>query len=128
MSEPLDVLRAVAAKLEQVTGLRCHATAPGSVTTPAAVCELAGLTAPSTLSGTATYTIKVILLVQLGDQRNSQERTLELIDPAGTVATSALVALLDYSPASEVKFEGPGLLDYAGQQYHGGIFTVTVMA
>jgi hypothetical protein len=122
------VLDDLADALDQVTGLAAHSKHPENIKTPAAICELASITAPSTLGTVAEYTVRVILAVQVGDKRNSQERTLALIDPAGTVATSALVALLSDDPVRQVLFEGPGLIGYGDQQFHGGVFTVNVLA
>jgi hypothetical protein len=44
------------------------------------------------------------------------------------VNASAFAALLDYDPASQVVFEGPGLVEFGGQQYAGGILTITAFA
>jgi hypothetical protein len=126
VSAPQDVLEALATSLEQVYGLNVYSYTPGSVSTPAAVCEIAGLTSPSHLGGGVDYTIRVLLLVQAGDQAYSQERTLELIDPSGSTSTSVLVALLDYDPATAVEFEGPSLVEFGGALYAGGIFTTEV--
>lgn len=128
MSQPQDVLNAVKAALDQVTGLRCHATHPGQVNTPAAVCEISRVLAPGTLGTAAEYTVRVALLVQVGDQRNSQERTLALIDPTGDVTESAHAALQDYPHTKQVLFEGPGLVQYGDQPFHGGVFTLEILA
>jgi hypothetical protein len=123
MSGPGDLLDSLADSLGQVTGLRAHDKTPGNVHPPAAVCEIAGVTAPSAHGGTADYVVKVMLLVQLGEQRQSQDRTFDLIDPGGTVSTSAFAALLSNQSVGQVEFEGPGVVEYGGQQYVGGIFT-----
>lgn len=128
MSSPQDVLEAVATSLAQVDGLRTHSTVPGSVAPPAAIVDIASITAPTSLGLSAEYRVRVTLLVQVGDQRNSQVRTLDLIDPLGTVTKSAFAALLDHAAASQVLFEGPGLVEHGGQQFSGGIFTVTIYA
>jgi hypothetical protein len=127
MTTPQGVLDDVADSLDQVGGLRCHSKTPGQVTPPAAVCELDRIVSPSSFGTTATYRVRVVLMVQVGDQRNSQERTLGYIDPTGAVTDSAFAALLDYAPAQAVTFEGPGLVEYGGTQYAGGIFTVEVI-
>lgn len=126
MTTPAGAVAAVADALGDVQGLRVHETAPGSVATPAAVVELASILAPASLGSTADYRVRVLLLVQRGDQRNSQERTLALIDPTGVANTSAFAALLDEPTVGQVEFEGPGLIEYGGQQYAGGIFTAEV--
>jgi hypothetical protein len=123
-----SVLDDLADSLDQVTGLRCHSKHPDNIATPAAICELATILAPSTLGTSAGYTIRVVLLVQVSDKRNTQERTLALIDPTGTVSTSAFAAILDHDPVSQVLFEGPGVIGYGDQQFHGGVFTVNVLA
>lgn len=120
---------AVAAKLNQVTGLRTHSTDPGSVSAlPAAVCEIATITAPSAMGGSADYAVRVFLLVQKGDVRNSQERTLALIDPSGTVSTSAFAALGDYRGTGQIVVEQAGIIDYGGTSFYGAVFTVEVYA
>ena len=126
MSAPQDVLEAVAVTLGQVDGLRTHSYTPGSVAPPAAIVEIASITAPSHLGSSADYQIRVILLVQLGDNRSSQVRTQELIDPIGTVASSVFAALLAHGTSGPVSFEGPGLVPHGGQDYSGGIFTFEV--
>lgn len=126
MTTPAGAVTAVATALNDVTGLRVHETTPGAVQTPAAVVELAGITAPATFGNTADYRVRVLLLVQRGDQRNSQERTLALIDPTGSAGTSAFAALLDEPTVGQVEFEGPGTVSYGGQEYAGGIFTAEV--
>ena len=128
MSAPQDVLEAVADTLGQVDGLRIHSYTPGSVAPPAAIVEIASITAPSTFGSFANYQIRVILLVQIGDNRSSQVRTQEFIDPTGAASSSVFAALLDHDPASSVRFEGPGLVPHGGQDYSGGIFTLDIHA
>lgn len=126
MTTPAAAISAVATAANQVTGLRVHGTVPGSISPPAAVVELAGITAPASLGSTADYRVRVTLLSQRGDQRNSQERTLALIDPTGTAASSVFAALLTEATVGQVEFEGPGLIEFGGQQYVGGVFTAEV--
>ena len=126
MSGPQDVLEAVATTLSQVAGISVHSTTPGTVAPPAAIVEIASITAPSTFGVTADYGVRVILLVQAGDNRSSQLRTQELIDPAGSVSSSVFAALLDHDPGGQVVFEGPGLVPHGGQEYSGGIFRLEV--
>lgn len=126
MTTPAGAVAAVADALGDVQGLRVHETAPGSVATPAAVVELVGITAPASLGNTADYRVRVVLLVQRGDQRNSQERAYALIDPTGSASSSAFAALLTESTVGQVEFEGLSLIEFGGQQYVGGIFTAEV--
>lgn len=128
MSVPQDLLTDVASALDSVSGLRTHSTVPGTVKTPAAVCEIAQIRAPAQFGTVGEYTVRVTLMVQAGDQRNAQERLYTLIDPAGTTSASAFAALLSYTPANQVVFEGPGTIEFGGDQFAGGIFTVTVFA
>jgi len=120
-------LAAIATAVDQVANLRVQ-TKYGKANPACAVVELDRVTAPATHSGGANYLVRVLLLVQVGDFRNCLDRIYTLVDPAGTVSTSALVALLDYDAAGEVSFDGPGLVEYGGQTYGGGVFTVEVFA
>jgi hypothetical protein len=125
---PLEALDGVADAVAAVTGMHTYSKTPGPIATPAALTELAGIVAPTDTGGTAVYSVKVVLLVQKGDQINSQERTLALLDPTGSTTASVFAALLDYDPVGQVSFDGPGLVEHSGQQYVGGIFTVTVFS
>lgn len=124
---PSEVIEAITEALAQVDGLRVPTTVPGQAQPPTAIAEIAGVTAPSALGGSADYQVRVTLLVQRGDQRDSQARTLALIDPDGTESTSVLAALLSVPEVGQVEFDGPGLVTWADQQYSGGIFTLTVL-
>jgi hypothetical protein len=128
VSQPGDILTAVSGALDAVTGLNCYPKNPGSVVTPAAVVEIASITSPAVFGAGADYSVRVLLLVQRGEQSNSQTRTHTLIDPVGAASTSAFTALLAYAGAGQVEFDGPGLVEYGGHQYAGGIFTVAVMS
>jgi hypothetical protein len=123
VTSPASVLASIETALDGVTGLRAQLR-QGKATTPGAIVLLDGITAPSALGGSADYQIRVLLLVQLGEVRDSLERVLEFINPDGTTATSVLAALLSVSAVGQVTFEGPGLVPWGGQDYAGGIFTV----
>jgi hypothetical protein len=127
MSQPGDILSAVSSALGSVTGLNCYPKNPGKAVVPAAVCEIAEITAPTTFGTSADYTVRVRLLVQLGEFKDSDDRTNTLIDPAGATSASVFAALLGHAPDSQVKFE-KGLVEYGNQQYAGGIFTFEVYA
>jgi hypothetical protein len=122
MTSPAAALEDVSAALDGVAGLRPQVKA-GKINTPCAIVELAGLSTPSQFGGSADYKIRVILLVQVGDYRNSLERVWEFIDPDGTTSTSAVAALLTVDALGSVSFDGPGLVEWGGAQYAGGIFT-----
>lgn len=119
---PAGAIGAVATALAAVDGLRVHETVPGSVAAPAAVIEIAGISAPATFDGSVTYQMRVTLLIQRGDQRSSQETTYAFIDP--TDPDSVFGALLDVDEGGPVSFDGPGTIEYAGTSYAGGIFTL----
>lgn len=123
---PTEVLGRVKTALDQVQDLRVHDHVPGSVSPPAAVVEINAITAPSMLGGGADYRVQVSLLVQRGDQRSSQDRTLLLVDPEGPVSRSVFAALLSVDEVGQVAMEGPGTIEWGGQQYAGAILTVTV--
>lgn len=120
-------LTAVAAAVDTVTGLRVQ-TDSGKANTPAAVVELAGIRSPVATGGITLLQVRIRLLVQVGEFRNCLERIHAFVDPAGTTATSVYAALLDYAPAGDIAFEGPGLVEYGGQTYGGGVFTCEVYA
>ena len=120
-------LEDIATAVDQVANLRVQ-TKYGKANPACAVVELDRVTAPATHSGGANYLVRVLLLVQIGDFRNSLDRIYAFADPAGTVSTSVLTALLSYANAGEVSFDGPGLVEYGGQTYGGGVFTVEVFA
>lgn len=109
----------------QVAGLRTKLNA-GKVNPPAAVIELDRLIAPSTQGDTADYLVRVLVLVQVGDFRNALERIWTLIEPSGPVSSSLVTAMLSNRQVGQVTFEGPGLVEYAGTQYGGGILTCEV--
>lgn len=121
---PDTAIQTVATALDQVSGLRAPTAMPGSATPPTVITEIAAIRAPESFDGSVAYVMRCTLLVARSDQRNSQERTWALIDPTGSVSTSAFAALLSISAAGSVVFEGPGTVEYGGQQYAGGIFTV----
>jgi hypothetical protein len=124
MSEPKDILTAVATQLDLVTGLR-PTTKAGKPQVPAAIVELDGITAPGEFGGSADYQVRVVLLVALGEFRASIDKILELADPDGTTSTSAFAALLGYGPAGPIRFD-MGDVEHSGQTYGGGIFTFPV--
>lgn len=118
-----SALESLSTSLDQVSGLRPQ-TKTGKVNTPAAVVELDRVVAP-VAAGAEDYVVRVILAVQVGDFRNCLERIWAYADPNGTVATSAMAALLSNNSVGQVTFEA-GSVDYAGQTYGGGVFTCTV--
>lgn len=120
-------IEAVGTAVDSVTGLRVQ-TKAGKATPPGAVVELAGITAPVAHGGIQLLTVKILLLVQVGDFRNVLERIYAYADPNGTTATSVFKALLEYEDAGDIEFEGPGLVEYGGQVYGGGVFTAQVFA
>lgn len=120
-------LEAVGSALETVTGLRVQ-TKAGKANVPAAVVELAGIAAPVAHGGIQSLTVRVLLLVQLGDFRNALERIYAYADPGGATATSVFKCLLEYEDAGDIEFEGPALVEYGGQVYGGGVFTAQVFA
>jgi hypothetical protein len=121
-----STIDSIRTSVDQVNGLRAPTTA-GKVTPPAAVVELDGITTPSVMGGTFDGQIRVLLLVQVGDFRNVTDRILTLVEPEGTVTDSVVVALLSNDQVGQVSFEGPGLLDYGGQTYGGGVLTCSVI-
>lgn len=118
-------LEAVASAIDSVTGLRVQ-TKAGQANAPAAVVELAGIQSPSRFGGGSEVTVRILLLVQVGDFRSVLERIYAYADPAGTTSTSVYAALLGYAAAGDIEFDGPGLVPYNGKEYGGGIFTVRV--
>jgi hypothetical protein len=122
VTSPASVLSSIETALDGA-GLRAQ-TKQGKATTPGAVILLDGVTAPAVHGGGADYAIRVLLLVQVGELRNSLDRVLTLVDPDGPTTTSALAALLSVASVGQVEFEGPGLVPWDGQEYAGGIFTV----
>jgi hypothetical protein len=122
VTSPASALSTISTALDGVTGLRPQVKA-GKINTPCAIVELAGMTAPSALGSVSDYKIRVLLLVQVGDYRNSLERIWDFINPDGTAANSVTVALLTVGALGPVEFDGPGLVEWAGQQYAGGIYT-----
>lgn len=127
MSQPQDIIEAVGTALDVVTGLRVQ-TKAGKAHVPGVVVELDRINAPVTTDGAVDYAVRVLLLVQMGEFRNSLERIWDYADPAGSTSTSVFAALLSYGPSGDVVFDGPGLVEYGGQQYGGGVFTVEVFA
>jgi hypothetical protein len=123
MTSPAATLTAISTALDGVTGLRPQVKA-GKANTPAAIVEMLGLTYPSALGGSVDYQMRVRLLVQLGEFRNSLERVWEFVDPDGTTATSALVALQSVAAVGDVRFEA-GDVEWDGQSYAGGVFEFT---
>jgi hypothetical protein len=122
VSAPQEALEAVADAIGQVGDLNVYSYTPGAVRTPAAVCEIAAIDAPTALGGSVDYTIRVLLLVQRGDQQFSQEHSLDLADPTGDASTSVFAALLTLDAAGPVRYE-PGTVEHGGTQYAGGLFT-----
>lgn len=109
------------------TALRQALRAPDTVkgaNTPSAITEIANIVAPATYDGSVTYTMRVTLLIQRGDQRNSQERAWQHIDPTAEPSESAFAALLSMDNGGPVSFEGPGTVEFNGQQYVGGFFSL----
>jgi hypothetical protein len=125
VTSPVDALAAISTALDGVTGLRPQVKG-GKANPPAAVVELDGFTAPAAMGGSADYRVRVLLLVQAGDFRNSLERIWEFIDPGGTAATSVTVALQSVGSVGSVVFDGPGVIEWDGQSYGGGAFLVEV--
>jgi hypothetical protein len=121
VTTPAATLTAISTALDGVTGLRPQVKA-GKANTPAAIVEMLGLTYPSALGGTVDYQMRVRLLVQLGDFRNSLERVWEFVDPDGSTSTSVLVALQSVDSLGPVVFEA-GDVEWDGQTYAGGVFT-----
>lgn len=128
MSQPGDIRQAAADALAQVTGLRAHAKPPGSVAPPAALVQHQRIFANVVLGSGANYSLRIVLLVQLGEYRASQEKVETLIDPSGTVYTSAVVALLSDSRFGDITIEDFGDIDYGGQVYAGAILLVDAIA
>lgn len=123
---PAEAIELVTTALAQVSGLRAPTSVPGAISPPMALTEIATIRSPDTFDRAVTYGLRVALLVQRGDQRNSQERTLELADPTGSVSSSVFAALLSMDNGGTVVFEGPGLVEHGGASYVGGVFTVEV--
>lgn len=121
-----STLAAIETAAKQVTGLRVtHAAS--QVNTPQAIVEVERIIAPGSLDNNADYRIRVLLLVQLGDFRDSLDRILALVEPNGAVASSLMAALLSLgSSTGDVMFEGPGLVEYRDQVFGGGVFTFEV--
>ena len=128
MSQPSDIREAAATALDQVTGLRAHAAPPGNVAPPAALVQHQRIFANVTLGAGANYNLRVVLLVQLGEFRASQDKVETLIDPAGTVTTSAVVALLSDSRFGDIVIEDFGDIEYGGKVYAGAILIVEAFA
>lgn len=128
MSQPGDIRQTAASALDQVTGLRAHAAPPGSINPPAALVQHSRITTGVTFGASTDYQLRIVLLCQLGEYRNSQERVETLIDPAGTVTTSAVVALLSDDTFGQVTIDDFGDLDYGGTTYAGAILTVDAYA
>ena len=128
MSQPGDIRQAAATALEQVSGLRAYAKPPGAVVPPAALVQHTRIVGPVTLSSAVDYQLRVVVLVQLGEFRNSQDRVEDLIDPTGTVSTSAVAALLSSSTFGQVVIEDFGDIEYGGAVYAGAILNVDAFA
>jgi hypothetical protein len=120
-------LDALATAVDSVTGLRVQ-TDSGKANTPAAVIELAGIRSPVAMGGVTVLAVRIRLLVQVGEFRNVLERIHTYADPNGTTATSVYAALLAYAPAGDIEFDGPGLVEYGGQTYGGGVFSCEIFA
>jgi hypothetical protein len=121
VTSPASTLTAIQTALDDVTGLRPQVKG-GNANTPGAIVELLGMTYPSTLGGSVDYQMRVRLIVQKGDFRNCLERIWEFVDPDGSAATSALVALQSVPQVSSLAFEA-GDVDWNGESYGGGVFT-----
>lgn len=126
MTSPASALATIQTALDGVTGLRPQVKA-GKINTPCAIVEIAGLTTPSMFGGSVDYQIRVLLLVQVGDFRNSLERIWDYINPDGSASTSVATALLSVQSLGPVTFDGPGVVEWAGVQYAGGIFTASLL-
>ncbi len=124
MSQPGDIREAAATALGTVAGLRAYAKPPGNVAPPVALVQHNRITTGVVLGGGADYQLRVVLLVQLGEFRNAQERVEDLIDPAGTAVSSAVVALLADTRFGQVIIDDFGELDYGGTTYAGAILNV----
>lgn len=128
MSQPGDIRQTAATALDQVTGLRVHAKPPGSISPPAALVQHGRITTGITLGAGTDYQLRIVLLAQLGEYRNVQERVETLIDPAGPVTTSAVAALLSDDTFGQIEVEDFGDLDYGGTTYAGAILNVVAFA
>lgn len=124
MSQPGDIRQTAATALDQVIGLRTHATPPGSITPPAALVQHGEIAVGVAFGTAADYKLQILLLVQLGEFRNSQERVEDLIDPTGPVTTSAVAALLSDSTFGQITVTNIGDYEYGGKSYAAAALSV----
>jgi hypothetical protein len=83
-----DVMEEVAGRLSLLTGLRVHASPPGSVTPPAAVVSFPGewLPGESYGRGMATMTVPVVLVVGVPTERQTRDLMAKYLDDTGPLS------------------------------------------
>ena len=128
MSQPGDIRQAAADALSQVDRLRTKGTSSGAISPPAAVIQHGRIVTDITLGGSVDYVLRVILLVQLGSIRTGQQAVETLIDPSGTVYTSAITALQSDARFGAIVCDDIGDIDYGGTTYAGAILSVEAIA
>lgn len=114
-----SVVSRVATSIDTVAGLRVQTNTGKVNATPAAIVELDAVQGPSAFGGSADYVIRVALLEQVGDFRNSVERIYARAD-------QVLAALEADGLIGPWRLE-LGTLEYGGQHYGGGVLAVQVV-
>lgn len=114
-----SVVARVANTLDSVSGLRVQTNTGKVNATPAAIVELDAVQGPSAFDGSADYVVRIALLEQVGDFRNSVERiyaradqVIDALEADGLLGTWRLEL---------------GTLEYGGQHYGGGVLAVQVV-
>lgn len=131
-----DIRAALKTRLDTIEGLRAYDNAPGQVNVPAAVVTPAAgefITYGTSMGGQSDELAFIItLLVDTALTPNAQKKLDAYLDGAGPGSVRAVVEASGLGSGAELQkvtgVRSYGLIEYAGTDYLGCVFAVTVGA